>query len=240
MRPQDEHDTDLLLNQRIFLVPMASGSTILTPPRPSECQLRVDANCQALPISSSESVTQFNNKLVKSYDSVSDLEDDLHISSQNLRTFSLKVSQLELKRTQHLSALNTGLLLLNAQVMAELMWLMEKATDEVARRGQAESVRAEIEEDLDDLSAGLFNQANTMVAEARFTHAQSKRKVEDAEHALKEAEEVVGLMQQRMQGLQDEKEESERRLDEMAITMGKSKWVERVPLLASSRAILLA
>ncbi|THH13357.1 hypothetical protein EW146_g6851 [Bondarzewia mesenterica] len=143
------------------------------------------------------------------------------------------------QRTQHLSALNTGLLVEKAQVTAELTRLMEKATDEAARRGQAESARAEIEKDLDDLSAGLFNQANTMVAEARFARAQSERKAEDAERALKEAEEVVGLMQQQMQGLQDEKEDSERRLGEMAITMGKGKWVERAPSPAPSRVLRL-
>lgn len=55
-------------------------------------------------------VTELNNKLVKSYDRVSDLEDDLHISSSNLRSSSLKISNLELERSQHLSALNTGAL----------------------------------------------------------------------------------------------------------------------------------
>lgn len=55
-------------------------------------------------------VTELNNKLVKSYDRVSDLEDDLHISASNLRSSSLKISNLELERSQHLSALNTGAL----------------------------------------------------------------------------------------------------------------------------------
>ena len=50
---------------------------------------------------------------------------------------------------------------------------MEKATEEAARRGQAESARAEIEKDLDDLSAGLFDQANRMVAEGRIAEARS-------------------------------------------------------------------
>ena len=184
-------------------------------------------------------VTALNNKLVKSYDRVSDLEDDLHISSQNLRNCTIKVSQLELECTQHLSALNTGLLVEKEQVTAELTRLMEKATDEAARRGQAESARMEIEKDLDDLSAGLFGQANTMVAEARFERARSERKAEDAERALKETEEVIGLMQQQMQALQVEKEASERRLGEMEVTMGKGKWVERAPSPAPAQTLRL-
>lgn len=172
-------------------------------------------------------VTQLNGKLVKSYDRVSDLEDDLHMASAQARQSSLKISQLELERTQHLSALNTGLLVEKSHVTAELTRLMEKATDEARQRGQAESAKADIEKDLDDLSATLFAQANTMVAEARYSQAISQRKVEQAETALKGAEEMVGMMQQQMQELQLEKDEAERKAREIAVVMGKGKWVDR-------------
>ncbi|KAJ7185834.1 proline-rich protein [Mycena filopes] len=172
-------------------------------------------------------VTQLNGKLVKSYDRVSDLEDDLHMSSAQARQASLKISQLELERTQHLSALNTGLLVEKSHVTAELTRLMEKATDEAKQRGQAESAKADIEKDLDDLSATLFAQANTMVAEARYAHAMSERRVEQAETALKGAEEMVGMMQQQMQELQESKDDAEKKAREMQVVMGKGKWVDR-------------
>lgn len=172
-------------------------------------------------------VSQLNNKLVRSYDRVSDLEDELHVTSSNLRNTTLKVGQLELERTQHLSALSTGLLVEKSHVTAELTRLMEKATDEAARRGQAESARAEIEKDLDDLSAGLFDQANRMVAEARIGEARSARKLEETEAALRSAEEVVGALQEQMQQLESEKELADRRVEEMRVRMGKGKWVDR-------------
>ncbi|SJK98574.1 uncharacterized protein ARMOST_01842 [Armillaria ostoyae] len=172
-------------------------------------------------------VTQLNAKLVKSYDRVSDLEDDLHVTSTNLRSSTLKVSELEFERTQHLSALNTGLLVEKSNVTAELNRLMEKATEEAAQRGQAETARATIEKELDDLSASLFDQANTMVAEARYSKALSERKVEAAEIALKGAEEAVALMQQQMQALQADKEEADKRALSIRVSMGKGKWVER-------------
>lgn len=172
-------------------------------------------------------VTDLNGKLVKSYDRVSDLEDDLHISSSNVRSSSLKIAQLELERTQHLSALNTGLLVEKSHVTSELNRLMEKATEEAAQRGQAESARADIEKDLDDLSATLFGQANSMVAEARFARHLSEQKVAEAERALKGAEEAVGMMQQQMQAMQAEKEEAEQKAEEARALMGKGKWVER-------------
>ncbi|KAF5356998.1 hypothetical protein D9756_006658 [Leucocoprinus leucothites] len=172
-------------------------------------------------------VTQLNGKLVKSYDRVSDLEDELHVSSAQLRTSSVKVSQLELERTQHLAALNTGLLVEKDHVTTELNRLMEKATEEAAQRGQAESARAAIEQELDDLSASLFNQANTMVAEARYAQHISQRKAEDAEQALRGAEEAVSAMQQQVQALQEEKESAERKATEIQTVMGKGKWIDR-------------
>jgi chromosome segregation ATPase len=195
-----------------------------------------DTDAQAMLIGSLRSqiqdlfsqVTQLNTKLVTSYDRVSDLEDNLHVASANVRQSSVKISQLELERTQHLAALNTGLLVEKSHVTAELTRLMEKATEEAAQRGQAETARADIEKDLDDLSATLFDQANTMVAEARFARAQSERKVEDAELALKGAEDAVAMMQQQMQEMQVEKERSEKIAEEMGALMGKGKWVERV------------
>lgn len=170
-------------------------------------------------------VSQLNNKLVKSYDRVSDLEDDLHVASANVRSSSVKISQLELERTQHLSALNTGLLVEKSHVTSELTRLMEKATEEAAQRGQAESARQAIEKDLDDLSATLFGQANSMVAEARFDKHLSERKVEEAERALKSTEEAVQLMQSQMQAMQAEKEDAEKSMRDMEQVMGKGKWV---------------
>lgn len=195
----------------------------------------VDKDAQDLVISSLRAqvqdlvsqVTELNNKLVKSYDRVSDLEDNLHVTSSTLRNSTVKISQLELERSQHLSALNTGLLVEKSHVTSELTRLMEKATEEAARRGQAESARADIEKDLDDVSAALFDQANTMVAEARLGRAQSDRKAEVAERALIEAEDAVRLMQQELQAFQGEKEAAERSMERMRAAMGKGKWIER-------------
>ena len=172
-------------------------------------------------------VTQLNGKLVGSYDRVSHLEDQLHDSSNELRSASVKISQLELERSQHLSALNSGLLVERTHVTAELTRLMEKATEEAARRGEAESARTQIEKELDDLSAGLFGQANTMVAEARLARAASERKVEETERALKGTEEAIANMQHHMQALHEEKEEALRQVEDMRVTVGKGKWTRR-------------
>ena len=195
----------------------------------------VDADAQQMVITSLRAqiqdlvsqVSQLNNKLVKSYDRVSDLEDEIHVSAAHLRGSSIKISQLELERSQHLSALSTGLLVEKSHVTSELTRLMEKATEEAAQRGQAESARAAIEKELDDLSANLFNQANTMVAEARYARHLSERKTDEAENALKGAEEAVSVMQQQVQVLREEKELAEKKVHEIQASAGKSQWIEQ-------------
>ncbi|KAG6897277.1 hypothetical protein C0992_002817 [Termitomyces sp. T32_za158] len=201
--------------------------------RKKRTQNDVDPEAQQLVIDSLRSqvqdlfsqVSELNNKLVKSYDRVSDLEDDLHDASEATRSSSLRISQLESEREQHLSALNTGILVEKSQVTAELTRLMEKATEEAAQRGQAESARQAIEKDLDDLSATLFGQANTMVAEARLARHESEQKVQVAERNLKTAEEAVSAMQQQIQMLRIEKEEAERLVEAsqeaLDVTIGK-------------------
>ncbi|KAF8521556.1 hypothetical protein BU17DRAFT_87737 [Hysterangium stoloniferum] len=142
--------------------------------------------------------------LVQLYDRISDLEDNIHITSSAQRAATLQISALELKRTQHLAALNTGLLVEKTHVTSELNRLMERATEEAARRGVAESAQQEIERDLDGLSAELFGKANAMVAEARIAAAKEQ-----------------------MQVLQAEKERADRAMD-------KGKWVERDAVVAPS------
>lgn len=193
----------------------------------SEAQAQIIASLRAQVTDLFSQVTQLNSKLVASYDRMSDLEDQLHDASSSLRNASVTISSLELERSHHLAALNTGLLVEKAHVTAELNRLMERATEEAAQRGQAETARHDIEKDLDDLSASLFDQANTMVAEARLNQAKSERKVQDAEQALKIAEDAVKDMQVQMQSLQAEKEVAERDVQDAKFTMGKGKWVER-------------
>ena len=90
-------------------------------------------------------MTALNTKLVQSYDRVSDLEDTEHVTQAALRTASLQVAQLEMERMEHLSALDTGLLVEKEHVTAELSRLMEKVGEEAAQRGIAETAKHEIE-----------------------------------------------------------------------------------------------
>ncbi len=210
-----------------------------TPPKVASFD---DPEAQALVISSLKSqildlstqVTQLNGKLIRSYDRISDLEDSLHSSTTKLDSSTSRISLLERERTQHLSALDTGLLVERTHVTAELTRLMEKASEEAIHRGEAESRRTEIERELDDLSASLFEQANVMVRDARGQKALSDRRANEAEVALRAAEEAVQLMQQSLQQMQHDKDEAEKTLRDMK---GKNRVVDRPDPVASLRLL---
>jgi hypothetical protein len=70
-----------------------------------------------------------------------------------------------------------------------------------------------------------------MVAEANLGRAQSDRRVEEAERALLEAEDVARLMQQELQVFRGEKESAERRMKSINATMGNGKWIDRASSL---------
>ncbi|KAG8762655.1 hypothetical protein FRC11_008194, partial [Ceratobasidium sp. 423] len=167
-----------------------------------------------------------NSKLVQSYDRVSTLEETLDNTSESLKAAKARISELEAAKAEHEAALETGVLVEREHVAHELSRLMERATEEAAQRGVADAARSRIETELDDLSADLFDRANTMVAEARIARAASERKVEETENALKSAEDAVKSMQLQMQQMVEARREAEVKVAEMHARMGKGKWVE--------------
>ncbi len=152
-----------------------------------------------------------NSKLISSYSRISSLEDDLDLSNTNLDTTQARVKSLEQQRQTHIEALQSGALVERAAIATELSRLMERATEEERMRGEEEGKRKEIEKDLFDLSAGLFGQANTMVAEERIARASAQRRVEECEaqtlaqsKQVKELESTAWVLKEERNGFERE------------------------------------
>lgn len=152
-----------------------------------------------------------NSKLISSYSRISSLEDDLDLSNCNLDTTQARLKSLEQQRQSHMEALQSGVLVERAAIATELSRLMERATEEERMRGEEEGKRKEIERDLFELSAGLFGQANTMVAEERIARASAQRRVEECEAQIvaqskqvKELESTVWVLKEERNGFERE------------------------------------
>ncbi|CAO1629362.1 unnamed protein product [Jaminaea pallidilutea] len=152
-------------------------------------------------------VKGLNGKLVTSFMRISDLEDDLSDARERAMTGTTKVAELEKERQEHLAALNTGLLVEKAHVSTEMTRMMDRVIEETKQRGQAESDKAKIEAELDELSASLFNEANRMVAVEKLARARAEEKSKSMEERLQDTE---GIMLEQQKVLAD----LQRRLDE--------------------------
>lgn len=144
-------------------------------------------------------VTGLNGKLVRSFERVSDLEDDLSDAQSTAFQHASRIQALEKERQEHLAALDTGLLVEKAHVSTEMQRMMERVIEETAQRGKAQSDKERIEAELDELSASLFNEANKMVAVERLARARAEEKVARMEERLKDTEGIM-LEQQKILG----------------------------------------
>lgn len=142
-------------------------------------------------------VTGLNEKLVKSFNRIADLEDDYSDAQENIRTMAAKIKELEKERAEHLDALNTGLLVEKAHVSSEMQRMMDRVIEETAQRGKAESDKSKIEAELDELSSSLFSEANKMVAVERLSRARAEEKSRNMEERLKDTEGIM-LEQQKV------------------------------------------
>ncbi len=157
-------------------------------------------------------VTGLNEKLVKSFNRIADLEDDYSEAQERIRNMSAKIKELEKERSEHLDALNTGLLVEKAHVSSEMQRMMDRVIEETAQRGKAESDKTKIEEELDELSSSLFSEANKMVAVERLSRARAEEKSRNMEERLKDTEGIMLEQQKVLADLQRQVEKAAERL----------------------------
>ncbi|KAL7411282.1 hypothetical protein BDY24DRAFT_143498 [Mrakia frigida] len=142
-----------------------------------------------------------NSKLVMSFSRVADLEDDLDHVQQMTTEQRSQIDILKYERSEHLHALDTGLLVERSNVKNELQRLAANLVEEQGKRGVAEEGRRTVENEVDDLAASLFQQANSMVATERLARSRAETRLASTEENLQVAEGVVRELQVAMQTL---------------------------------------
>lgn len=152
-------------------------------------------------------VTGLNEKLVRSFNRIADLEDDFSEAQERIRSMSTKIKELEKERSEHLDALNTGLLVEKEHVSTEMQRMMDRVIEETAQRGKAESDKSKIEAELDELSSSLFSEANKMVAVERLSRARAEEKSRNMEERLKDTEGIMLEQQKVLADLQRQVEQ---------------------------------
>ena len=152
-------------------------------------------------------VTGLNGKLVGSFERVADLEDEFSEAQRKLQATTSKIQTLEKERSEHLAALNTGLLVEKSHVTTEMQRMMDRVMEETKQRGKAENDKKQIEEELEQLSASLFAEANRMVAVEKLARARAEEKSGSMEKGLKDTEGIMLEQQKVLASLQRQVEE---------------------------------
>ncbi|OCF76950.1 hypothetical protein I204_02659 [Kwoniella mangroviensis CBS 8886] len=149
----------------------------------------------------SDQSIQLNQKLISSIGKSADLEDELHELQAQHRSLTDHAGELEKEKNKWEESMNTGLLVERSQIKDEMQKLAQGLVEEERRRGTAEEKRREVENEVDDLTAKLFDQANAMVATERMSRAEAEARLKSTEENLAAAEAAVRDMQLHLQSL---------------------------------------
>ncbi|WVR04632.1 hypothetical protein IAU60_001643 [Kwoniella sp. DSM 27419] len=149
----------------------------------------------------SDQSVALNQKLIASISRSADLEDELHELQGQHTTLGEKAKELEGEKNRWEESMNTGLLVERSQIKDEMQRLAAGLVEEERRRGSAEERREQVESEVDDLTAKLFDQANTMVVAERMSRAKAEARLKSTEENLAAAEAAVRDMQLHLQSL---------------------------------------
>ena len=101
-----------------------------------------------------------NTKLIATISRHADLEDlHLHLQSQHVE-LEQTAKGLEGEKEQWEDSMKTGLLVERSQIKDEMQKLAAGLVEEERRRGSAEERRLQVENEVDDLAASLFDQVS--------------------------------------------------------------------------------
>ncbi|KAK8847414.1 hypothetical protein IAR55_005272 [Kwoniella newhampshirensis] len=149
----------------------------------------------------SDQTHALNSKLINSISRSADLEDELTELKERHSSLGVKARDLEKEKDRWEESMQTGLLVERSQIRDEMQRLAAGLVEEERRRGSAEERREQVENEVDDLTAKLFDQANTMVAVERMSRAEAEGRLKSTEENLANAEAAVRAMQLQLQTL---------------------------------------
>lgn len=108
----------------------------------------------------SNEVAALSNKLIHAINHQTDLDDTLNATRHELEAAQDRVRKLELLVKDHQSLLASGILVRQSDVEVELLRLRTTLADERRLRVKVENEKKAIEQELETLTAALFEEAN--------------------------------------------------------------------------------
>ena len=105
-------------------------------------------------------VAALSNKLISAINHQTKLDDSLSATKHELEISQERIRQLEQENNGYRNKVARGLLLEKHGVEVERQKLLKKLSEECMQRGQAEKDKRNIEQELENLTTALFDEAN--------------------------------------------------------------------------------
>ncbi|BGP48527.1 hypothetical protein JCM10450v2_004403 [Rhodotorula kratochvilovae] len=158
-------------------------------------------------------VTSLNSKLVKSYTTRGELEDDLLDTQESVRSLRQRITQLEQDKAKWDKEIEAGGWVEKNHVQGEMQRLMTKVVEETKSRESAVQAHSALETEIENLTSNLFTEANKMVAFERVARARAEEKTRSVEEA---GVSMQALLEEVQVGLRDTVTKLEKRDAEVA------------------------
>ena len=156
-------------------------------------------------------VDALSTKLVESVEKQAALEDQLARSQHGIGILNKRIEILEAKLQEHADALESGKLIERKDADLENETLIQKLMEESKQRVNAEQDKRVIEQEVEDLTRALFEEANKLVATARMDRERAEKRIEqllsqinDKDALLETQQSQLVELKELMQKIEDE------------------------------------
>ncbi|KAN0072236.1 hypothetical protein V8E54_009965 [Elaphomyces granulatus] len=146
----------------------------------------------------SNEVAALSIKLIRAINSQTALDDTLAATRQELENAQNRLQVVELENEKFRNDMAVGILTKRSDVDDELSSLKAKLVDERVHRARIEKDKKNIEQELENLTAALFEEANEMVAAAKHEREAVEKKNEQLRAQLKDTESLLASHQEQL------------------------------------------
>lgn len=180
----------------------------------------------------SDELSQLSIKLINSINHQTLLDDNLQKTRHELEAARDQVSRLERTVRKHEELVSRGFLVEKIQTDSVEEKLRGELAEERAQRLAAERSRKAMELELESLTSNLFEEANTMVADARRENANAEKRSEQLKLQLSDSEVLLASHQQQLRELKSMLEQIQQERDET-----ESSTTSQTPVTASRESL---
>ncbi|MCJ1474590.1 rab guanine nucleotide exchange factor S2 [Lambiella insularis] len=143
-------------------------------------------------------VATLSNKLISAINHQTNLDDTLAATRQELEASQKRIQELQAENMTHANLIASGALVRKHVVEDQASKLVTKLAEERKRRNLVEKDKKGIEQELENLTTALFEEANQMVAAARKEREAAERRTEQLRAQLNDTELLLASHQEQL------------------------------------------